>query len=61
VRSVVSHFNKASKGRIVRSLLEDGADPGTPTALAKTLKRLGWRVEPTPDRPFGYDVIVAEV
>lgn len=61
VRSVVSHFNKATKGRIVRSLLEDGADPGTPTALAKTLNRLGWRVEPTPDRPSSYDVVVSEV
>jgi cytoplasmic iron level regulating protein YaaA (DUF328/UPF0246 family) len=29
-RSVVSHFNKATKGRIVRALLEDGGDPGSP-------------------------------
>ncbi len=28
-RTVVSHFNKATKGRIVRALLEDGADPRT--------------------------------
>ena len=33
-RTVVSHFNKATKGRIVRALLEDGADPRTPRALA---------------------------
>jgi hypothetical protein len=65
-RSVVSHLNKATKGRIVRSLLEDGSDPRTPQALAELLGSLGWRVEPTPgadgpDRPASYDVIVTEV
>ncbi|UFN44484.1 peroxide stress protein YaaA [Nocardioides okcheonensis] len=44
-RTVVSHFNKATKGRIVRALLEDGADPRTPRALADALVRLGWSVE----------------
>ena len=44
-RSIVSHFNKATKGRIVRAVLEDGADPKTPAALAQTLRRLGWDVE----------------
>ncbi len=60
-RSVVSHFNKATKGRIVRSLLEDGTDPRTPAAFVTTLARLGWQLEPTPDRPFSYDVIVTDV
>ncbi len=44
-RKVVSHFNKATKGRIVRALLEDGADPRTPAALAGALGDLGWTVE----------------
>jgi cytoplasmic iron level regulating protein YaaA (DUF328/UPF0246 family) len=44
-RKVVSHFNKATKGRIVRALLEDGADPRTPAALATVLRDLGWTVE----------------
>ena len=44
-RAVVSHFNKATKGRIVRALLEQGADPRTPAALAGTLRDLGWTVE----------------
>lgn len=44
-RSIVSHFNKATKGRIVRALLEDGADPRNPKKLAETLTRLGWVVE----------------
>lgn len=44
-RSVVSHFNKATKGRVVRALLEQGADPRTPAALADTVRDLGWTVE----------------
>lgn len=63
VRKVVSHFNKATKGRIVRDLLEDGANPRTPQALAKALEALGWQVEvgePTP-RGTQLDVVVREV
>ncbi len=62
-RTVVSHFNKATKGRIVRALLEDGVDPRTPKALADALGRLGWTVElgsPTP-RGTQLDVVVAQV
>src|SRR4051812_8287861 len=44
-RQVVSHFNKATKGRIVRGLLEDGANPRTPARLAEALRDLGWTVE----------------
>jgi len=44
-RKVVSHFNKATKGRIVRALLEDGGVPGTPPQLADQLAALGWKVE----------------
>jgi uncharacterized protein len=62
-RTVVSHFNKATKGRIVRALLEDGADPRTPKALADTLVRLGWTVELGEPTPKGtqLDVVVSEV
>jgi cytoplasmic iron level regulating protein YaaA (DUF328/UPF0246 family) len=62
-RSVVSHFNKATKGRIVRALLEDGANPRTPTALADTLTRLGWTVETGEPTAKGtqLDVVVTEV
>ena len=62
-RTVVSHFNKATKGRIVRALLEDGADPRTPRALADTLTRLGWAVElgaPT-SKGTQLDVVVSQV
>jgi uncharacterized protein len=44
-RTVVSHFNKATKGRIVRALLEEGGVPGTPAQLADLLAALGWKVE----------------
>ena len=62
-RKVVSHFNKATKGRIVRELLEAGADPRTPTALAATLRDLGWQVEQKDPGPRGteLDVVVAEL
>lgn len=63
VRKVVSHFNKATKGRIVRALLEDGAAPRTPARLADDLTRLGWKVELGESTPKGtqLDVVVTEV
>jgi uncharacterized protein len=57
-RSVVSHFNKATKGRIVRALLEDGADPRTPERLAEALRDLGWHVEKDGGR---LDVVVTQL
>ena len=62
-RTVVSHFNKATKGRIVRALLEDGADPRTPRALAVALTRLGWTVEVGAPTPKGtqLDVVVKQI
>ena len=44
-RTVVSHFNKATKGRIVRAVLEHGGNPRTPDQLAGLLRELGWTVE----------------
>ncbi|MFB9314007.1 peroxide stress protein YaaA [Nocardioides plantarum] len=62
-RSVVSHFNKATKGRIVRAVLEDGRDPRTPAALAALLTDLGWTVEVGPVTTKGtqLDVVVTQV
>jgi len=57
-RKVVSHFNKATKGRIVRALLEAGADPRTPAKLADAVRDLGWVVELDGDR---LDVVVSEL
>jgi uncharacterized protein len=62
-RQVVSHFNKATKGRIVRAVLEDGTNPTTPAALADLLRDLGWKVEDGEPGRGGtrLDVVVDEV
>jgi len=57
-RKVVSHFNKATKGRIVRALLEDGTAPGTPARFADHLGALGWKVERSGGR---LDVVVSDL
>jgi hypothetical protein len=44
-RGVVSHFNKAAKGRLVRDLALAGATPRSATALVATLRDLGYTVE----------------
>jgi uncharacterized protein len=62
-RQIVSHFNKATKGRIVRSLLEDGRDARSPRAFATLLRDLGWQVEGADGARGGVqlDVIVSEL
>jgi cytoplasmic iron level regulating protein YaaA (DUF328/UPF0246 family) len=62
-RSVVSHFNKATKGRIVRALLSDAGTPGRPAQFADQLRDLGWTVEVGPVTKAGQqlDVIVEEI
>jgi cytoplasmic iron level regulating protein YaaA (DUF328/UPF0246 family) len=64
-RSVVSHFNKATKGRIVRALLTSGAAPRTPALLVEALRDLGHTVEAEPParagRPWALDVVVSEI
>jgi uncharacterized protein len=59
-RKVVSHFNKATKGRLVRDLLVDGATPRTPAALVELLGDLRWQVE-AQDGPNRLDVVVSEL
>jgi uncharacterized protein len=63
VRRVVSHFNKATKGRLVRALLEDGGAPSSPARFAEQLRDLGWRVEAGPGTRHGarLDVVVSEL
>ncbi len=63
-RSVVSHFNKATKGRLVRAVLIAGTEPKTPDQFADALRDLGFRVEGTPGAGAGsgaLDVIVSEI
>ncbi|MFE0647422.1 peroxide stress protein YaaA [Streptomyces sp. NPDC059534] len=59
-RKVVSHFNKATKGRIVRSLLEAGAEPGSPAELTGALRDLGYVVEDG-GKAGALDVLVDEI
>ncbi|MFE6069917.1 peroxide stress protein YaaA [Streptomyces sp. NPDC056525] len=59
-RKVVSHFNKATKGRIVRSLLEAGAAPRSPEELVVALRDLGYVVEET-GKAGALDVLVDEI
>ncbi|MET8327651.1 peroxide stress protein YaaA [Streptomyces sp. NPDC005181] len=64
-RSVVSHFNKATKGRMVRDLLQSGARPKGPAELVDALRELGYVVEAeAPGRaglPWALDVVVTEI
>lgn len=68
-RKVVSHFNKATKGRIVRALLEAEAVPDTPAALTESLRGMGYLVveegdeaaAAKPGKPRALDVVVTEL
>jgi len=64
-RSVVSHFNKATKGRLARALLESGQQPRKPDELADLVRALGYLVELVPgasgpDAPTALDIVVRE-
>ncbi|HEY6494070.1 MAG TPA: peroxide stress protein YaaA [Trebonia sp.] len=65
-RAVVSHFNKATKGRLARALLESGQQPGKPAEFADLVRALGYTVEPGPeaggpDTPTALDIVVREL
>ena len=62
-RKVVSHFNKATKGRLVRAVLQDGGKPTSPARFAEQLRDLGWRVELAGPGRYGahIDVVVTEL
>lgn len=64
-RSIVSHHNKASKGRLVRALAQGSRQPATIDQLMTTLKGLSWKCElresPRSGRPATLDIIVPEI
>jgi cytoplasmic iron level regulating protein YaaA (DUF328/UPF0246 family) len=65
-RSVVSHFNKATKGRLTRALLESGQQPGKPAEFADLVRALGYTVEPHPqvsgqNAMTALDIVVREL
>ncbi|MCZ1010263.1 peroxide stress protein YaaA [Streptomyces lydicus] len=64
-RTVVSHFNKATKGRLVRDLLSADLAPAGPAELVEALRELGYAVEAEPPakggKAWAVDVIVTEL
>ncbi len=64
-RGVVSHHNKATKGRLVRALMTGGPLPRSIDGLMAALARLGFGVElhesAQADRPGRLDIVVQEV
>jgi cytoplasmic iron level regulating protein YaaA (DUF328/UPF0246 family) len=65
-RAVVSHFNKATKGRLTRALLDSGQQPGKPEEFAEVLRGMGYAVEPgpvagRPDAAVTLDIVVREL
>ncbi len=57
-RTVVSHFNKTTKGRIVRRLVDEDVEAKTVADFADALRDLGYQLEIDQNR---IDVIVTEV
>jgi cytoplasmic iron level regulating protein YaaA (DUF328/UPF0246 family) len=64
-RAVVSHFNKATKGRLLRQWLLDGADPRDVDELAEACEKAGVVAEPGPRPKAGavhrLDVVVPDL
>jgi cytoplasmic iron level regulating protein YaaA (DUF328/UPF0246 family) len=63
-RSIVSHFNKATKGRLVRDLAGSGSTPETIGEVIAVLRDLKYTVEEQPAKagqPRQLDVVVAEL
>lgn len=63
-RSVVSHFNKATKGRLVRALLQEPSAPRDAASLSAACEAWGYvaELQPSmPGRPARLDVVVTEV
>ena len=64
-RKVVSHFNKATKGRLLRQWLVDAADPRDLEELADACEKAGVIAEPgprpRPGRPMSLDVVVSDL
>jgi cytoplasmic iron level regulating protein YaaA (DUF328/UPF0246 family) len=63
-RAVVSHHNKATKGRLVRALARSGRTPSTAEALATLIEAQGVVAELSsgrPGKPWNLDVVVDDL
>jgi cytoplasmic iron level regulating protein YaaA (DUF328/UPF0246 family) len=66
VRKVISHFNKATKGRLAKALVESGQHPAKPKEFVDLVRDLGFTVEPGPEpakaaSPTPLDIVVSEL
>lgn len=52
-RTVASHFNKATKGRLVRALAERRAEPASVPGLVRAIRSAGFRAELAEPEPAG--------
>jgi cytoplasmic iron level regulating protein YaaA (DUF328/UPF0246 family) len=50
-RTVAGHFNKATKGRLLRALAVSGSAPTTPDELVDEVRALGFQIETGPHAP----------
>jgi cytoplasmic iron level regulating protein YaaA (DUF328/UPF0246 family) len=60
-RMTVSHFNKATKGRIARAIVEGRREPTSAAALRATLSSYGFAAERSDDHASTIDVIVRDL
>ena len=63
-RVVVSHHNKATKGRLVRALVSARTNPKTVVELADAIERVGFAAElhhGPPGKPSTLDIVVGDV
>ena len=63
-RTVVSHFNKATKGRLVGALVSQGKTPRSVPELVDLISALGFATELSegcPGKPWSLDVVVDEL
>jgi len=61
--AVASHFNKATKGRLVRALAQQGRDPATPEELVESVRAAGFVAAWAPGsgrRPATLDIVVTD-
>jgi hypothetical protein len=56
-RMIVSHSNKATKGRLARELLVSGVKPRTPAEFIEVCQTLGYQVEMTPTGKDGISTV----
>lgn len=66
VRKVISHHNKATKGRLARALVESGQRPAKPAEFVDLVRELGFTVETGPEpantsSPTALDIVVSEL